>query len=247
VQTKAFGRFLNRAAHFDADLEVVDIVKRANDREMLHSPGCQFLFDDVSQTNHPTLATRHSSSKGRQIAINHLRATVYASYIKDLYEDAMAYFSELLNVAARNGIDPKRFVGEHKLEFDAVELLGAKSWGAVVRLVSDKLFRALENTRDTKKVVEKMNSKLGLCADRAKIRKALPYLMMRHVLVHSDGVVDEEFVVAYPEFGLTKCTKVELNINLARTARQAITELVKEFDRRAVAAGIIGASDCQPK
>lgn len=158
----------------------------------------------------------------------------------------MAYLADVLHLAAKHGIDPERFIGEHNVEFDAVELLNAKTWPVVVRLISDKLFRALENIRDTKKLLKRMDAKLGLEIDNSKIDAALPYFEIRHLLVHADGKVDARFAAAFPKFKLLPGSKVDLNVNLVRSARKAVFALLKEFDDKVIASGVVARADCSP-
>lgn len=243
MQSKAYRRFMNRAAHFDADIEMLDVIKRASERGAL-SVKSGVLFDDLHPQLHPRLASRQKGPQSRGLVVAHLRNTLYASYIKDLYEDAMAYFSDVLNAAARHGLDPSRLVGEQNLNFSANDLLQSGSWNSVVRMVSDSIFRSLENERKTRKLLEKIDSKLNLGVDKTKIDAAMPYFEMRHLLVHSDGIIDHAFCAAYPGFRETPGRRLALNIQRKRRARQAVETLIKEYDDRIVAAGVIAKSDC---
>jgi hypothetical protein len=115
MKTKAYVRFLNRVAHFDADMELADVVNIAKDAGKLHSDQAQHMFDDVNPARHPRLAERANSDGGRTIAVGHLKTTLYSSFLKDIYEDLYAYMQEILAEAARNGLDPNRLVGEHRV------------------------------------------------------------------------------------------------------------------------------------
>lgn len=107
MKTKSHSRFFNRAAHSDADIELVDILRFAVINNRLSTRGAPYLFDYVNPQMHPRLAARSISKRGREIAVSHLKATLCASFLKDIYEDAMQYFSEVLEAAARHGLDPK--------------------------------------------------------------------------------------------------------------------------------------------
>jgi hypothetical protein len=246
MMTKARARFLNRAAQFEADIELVDIFHIASARGIMHTPGGTALFADVHAQKHRRLATRPNSVHARTLAIAHLRATIASAFMKDLYEDAIAYFSEILEAATRNGLDANRLVGEHQTTFKANDLLSAGSWHNVVGMVSQSIFRSLENEKNTRKLLEKLSAKLDLSVDEAKIKAALPYFEMRHLLVHADGVVDQAFVTAFPGFSEVVDRKLALENARLHRARKAVTELIEEFDQKITAKGLVAKSDCQP-
>lgn len=72
------------------------------------------------------------------------------------------YLFEILEAAARHGLDPNRLIGEHKVSLEANDILAAGSWPNVIRLVSQSVFRRLEGERSTKSLLQKINAKLGL-------------------------------------------------------------------------------------
>lgn len=239
MKTKAYVRFLNRAAHFDADIELVDVVNLANIAGELHTHGSQFLFNHIAPDKHPRLANRADNDHNRLIAITHLKATLGSAFIKDIYEDLYAYLREILTAAAENGLDPNRLIGEHKLTIEGNDLLRAGTWQAVVQMVADGVFRRLENLQDTKKLVDKLNEKLNLGVAPAKITAALPYLEMRHLLVHNDGLADAVFCERFPDFGATVGERLSLEYTVLDEARTAITALVMEFDANVVQNNVV--------
>lgn len=246
MKTKAYVTFLNRVAHYDADLELVDVLKGIVRAGQLHNPDSEFLFDQVDGDRHPTLARRTPTDNGRTIAINHLRATVYSSYLKDLYEDVTAYLRSILRCAMENGLDPGRLIGEHEIKLKANRVLSTGNWDTLIGLVSSSVFRLLENERDTKGLLEKMSKKLNMEVDEDKISAALPFLEWRHFLVHADGVADEKFCQAYPTFRVKPGNRIPLRWARIQTARSAVMALIEEFDMKVVQHGVVSASQMQP-
>lgn len=245
MKTKYLLRYLNRSAHFDADLELIDVLAAAVKAKRLQQKGGK-IFDFVDAAKHPRLGARQDSDNSRRLAITHLKTTVHAAFIKDLYEDAMHYFRDLLQGAASAGLSPDRLVGEHKVEFTANEILGAGSWEGVIHQVSGSLFRALENLRSTEKLLKAMDAKLGLGVDQKVVAAALPYIELRHLLVHSDGVPDKAFCKRYKGMGAVAGKKIALNYQLVAGAKRAIDALVAEYDARAVAVSVCPKGDLQP-
>ncbi|MCX6898471.1 MAG: hypothetical protein NT105_07205 [Verrucomicrobia bacterium] len=246
MKTKFLVRFLNRAAHFEADIELADVLKIAITQGALSSRGAAHIFDAVDPHLHPRLAARGKTPNNRELAANHLKATLCASYIKDIYEDMVQYMAELLEAAARKGIDPNRLIGEHKVEFEANDILTAGTWNNVVKLVSKSVFRKLENEKSTKSLLQKMNTKLNLGVRQATIDAALPYLEIRHLLIHADGKADQAFCDSFPAFGATVDQKIQLDHDVLQKARVAITNLIHEFDQRVVASNVVNANELQP-
>lgn len=246
MKSKAYVRFLNRAARFKVDLELLDVVGLAVTAGQLVDPQSKMLFGNVDPQKHSGLAGYKSTAHNRKLVVAHLKATLRAAYIKDLYEDFYAYLLELVTAAARAGLQPGRLIGEHKFELDANVVLACTTWDGVIKLVSDSLFRQLEQQQSTPKLLTAIDKKLGLKVDPKLLKAALPYLELRHLLVHSDGVADAKFCKDYPGFKVTPGDTIRLSHAITTAAREAITKLAETYDSRAVKASILGKDDMQP-
>lgn len=246
MKTKIFVRFLNRAAHFDADIELVDVFALAVRNGAMASANGAQLFEGVDPRKHPRLANRQVSEHNRKLAATHLKRTLNAAFIKDLHEDVSSYFTDLLAAAARSGLSPDRLIGEHKMSLDANDLLRCQSWDAVVQLVSRQLFRRLEDEKSTIKLLTAVDKKLDLGVDATLRDEALPYLELRHVLVHADGIADEAFCRRYPSLTAVAGEKVELNSKLVMVAREKVVAMVRNYDECAVAKLGLPKEDLQP-
>ena len=246
MKTKAHVRFFSRAAHLDTDIEMADVLKISIAQGALNANGGQFIFDAVNAQQHPRLAARANTSPSRQLVANHLKATLCEAFLKNIYEDLVQYFSEVLKAAAKNGLDPNRLIGEHKVSFEANDVLAAGSWLSVVELVASQVFRKLENERSTKNLITKMNVKLNLGVKQATINAALPFLEVRHLLVHSEGKADAVFCNSFPTFGVVRGEKIKLDYTLLQKARVAITNLVNEFDQKIISKNVVAANETQP-
>lgn len=246
MKTKHLVKFLNRAAHLDADIELADVLAIASKGGALYTAGSPHMFDAVVPAQHPRLAARTNNSYNRKMAIRHLKASLCASFLKEAYEDVTAYMQDILEAAARNGLDPNRLIGEHKVSFEANDILRARNWHAVVHLVAKSVFRKIENEKSTKNLLKSMNEKLNLGVPQAKIDDALPFLELRHLLVHADGIADESFCTSFPSFGASAGTKIKLDFSVVQSARKALLELVQQFDEKVIACNVVAATDIQP-
>lgn len=247
MKTKAHVRFFSRAAHLDTDIEMADVLKIAIGQGALNANGGQLIFDAVNISQHPRLAARASTTNSRKLVATHLRATLCEAFIKNIFEDLVQYFSEILRAAAKNGLDPNRLIGEHKVSLEANQVLLAGNWNAVIDMVSQSVFRKLENERSTKNLINKMNTKLDLGVRQSTIDSALPLLEIRHLLVHFEGKADKIFCNTFPAFGgATVGKKIKLNYTLLQEARTAISNMVNEFDQKIVSKSIVASNEIQP-
>lgn len=242
--TKARLKFLNRAARFDGDIEFVDVIYSAVLHGDLTPPADHPLFLHVEAATHPRLSTQKISEGNRNHVAGHLRKSVYASYVKDLYEDFSEYLAEIVNVA-RKGFTPRRIAAGHKVTLDANEILDCGSWEGVLDLVTESVFDRLGSMSNTQRITQLLDDVLGLNLDEAIVSAAQPYVELRHLLVHADGVATPEFCSNFPGFRAYENETVKLTSSTVREARAAVTALVEHIDARAIAAGLVVADDMQ--
>ena len=242
MKTKSLVRYLNRTAQFDADLELTDIFSQPRYWGRLTNAA---LFPGIDSRKHIRLAKRKATKHSRELACKHLNITIRSAYIKDIYEELTHYLSDLIRCCAKRNLDPDRLIGDHKFQIDANTLLSLGSWENVLRRVADDLFRKLENERSTIKLITAVDAKLNLKLDNSIVEAAMPYLDMRHVLVHRDGIVDAEFAARHPQIGLSAGQEFSLQFSQIADARNAINALVTQIDERVVSNNLLLAEDLQ--
>lgn len=241
MPTKAYHRFAQRVDSYSADLELCDVIVR----KFLNQPNtAQTLAESLNSTNerHPNLGRRQNNRQSRMIVGRHLVRTLHTSFVKDLFEDFSEFLSTSLVRAAQRGIEPARFVGDVKLELNAADILKTGSWDAAVQLISDAVFRKLENERNTKDLIRRASVRLGLALDAQIIDAAMPYLDARHILVHRDGKSDELYRRDYPAIELDG-DRIQVNFGFASTARDRVTALVRHIDDQIIAADLVRRQD----
>lgn len=246
MKTKFLVKFLSNSAHLDTDLEFVDIIQMAVQNNRLNTSESTNIFDYIDQGKHKKLSIRTNSDHSRKLAANHLKTTVRAAFIKSLYETTTIYFQDILKAATKKGLDIDRLIGEHSINISSKELIKIGSFEKIIERISSSIFRQLENEKSIKTLIEKMDKKLGLNIGDEIIHAALPYLEVRHRLVHGQGKADKEFCEKYPFIGAEEDKTIELEYTLIDNARKAITTLVKEFDKKIVANGLVETTELQP-
>lgn len=221
----------NKMLHYNADLELVDILCTSIDADALTPADNGSLFLHIENQKHPILSTWRICQENRSMAIYHLRQTVYGSYIKDMYEEFTHFLKNTIIEAVANlKTNPDRLIGEHKVSISAKEILNLDSKQAVNEKIVDSLFQTMEAERSTIKLIKSTCNKLGLEISEDLINGALPYLELRHKLVHADGKLDAEFRSLYPFIRHTNKNYVDLRYSLIKEARSNVNNLVIAID-----------------
>lgn len=228
MKSKGYLRFYNRLVYFDVDLEMVDVLLR--NRNLL--AGKSQIFKCISPTDHPNLYSHINTPAARRRIIQHLRKTIYISFIKDLYEEVTEYFRYILKQGAKSIPEKGRLVGNIKLTLNANEILSANSHDEIIESVTNKLFQELENQRSTTQLIKQISSKLGLDICESLQTEAMPYLLLRHIFVHSDGKPDRDFKASYGSmFSLDNKGRISLQKQHLNEAKSKVDALITAFDQ----------------
>ena len=244
MRSKALVRFLNRAACVDDDLEFVSVVSHAVRNGDLTPDDAGRVFNHVDRAEHPRLSKAQVSADSRERVVGHLRQTLYAAHIKDLYEDCVEYLDSVAASIVRKGVSPSALRGEYKYQLTAATILECGSWDATLQAVADGLGERLK-AMGTHKTVEFLDKRIGLGLDESLVEFAFRYLDLRHLLVHEDGRANQRFCDSHSGFLATPGRTIKLDSTIARDARRGITDLVKHVDERAVGMDVLSAADLQ--
>lgn len=243
-KSKGFLRFNNRTLYFRADCEFADILDK--NIELLAGDG-EDVLKNIAPIKHATYKSTYKNTPfARKLFVNHFQYTLYSSFIKELYEETTEYFRYILIQGAKNTTNVNRIVGEHKTNFDANSLLSTSTHEEVIQLVIENIFQQLENERSTVDLINKIKRKLGLTISDNIVNEALPYLLLRHILVHSDGKPNKEFTDKYQTFIINKKGRCELSLRLVSDAHKKILLLIKEFDKGMILNNFFLNDELQP-
>lgn len=245
VRSKAYHSFEQKLSYFDDDIELVDVLRRSVLSGDLTDPASANVLKHVDPARHTHIARRQNADGSRTLVVNHLRATVYSSYVKDVYEEVTQYLRTILAQSSKNGFNSGRLIGEHSFKVEAKTILDLGSWDKVCQMVAESVFQSLEAERSTLRLLEKMASKLALTIPTPLINAALPYLEVRHFLVHTDGKVSQEYMDAYPQIQ-TQDGYIALSYTFISNLRESVKSLIAEYDREVIARDLLRAEDTQP-
>ena len=241
-RTSAYHAFDQKLIYFHDDIELVDILNKSV--KALQNPNNKRLFSGLNENIHTHMKRRSNSHKNREIVLKHLKSTVYSSYVKDVYEEVALYFKRILtevtiSVHDRKLPNKEEFLNEildnYKVNVLAKDIFMQKNWEGVVSYIISLIFQSLENERSTKALIMKINKRLKLDIDEETIDNAMPYLDIRHLLVHTDGVASEEFMKRFPKILIIKETnKVKIDLPLLLNMEKHVKEMVQEFDKKII-------------
>jgi hypothetical protein len=246
MTSKAYHAFKQKMSYFDDDIELIDVLRTAVISGDLTDPTTNYLMRHVDPKRHSHIRRRRNTDGSRENTINHLRQSVYTSYLKDMYEEVTEYLRLVLEQAARNGLNAGRVVGEHTFKMDAKAILELGSWDNVCKTLAESIFQNLEAERSTLNLLRKIPNKLGLDISENLINDALTYLEVRHALVHTDGRLSPDFVARYPVIQRKSNGCVDLSFTLINKARTKIKALMEAYDAEVVAKNLLSADDLQP-
>jgi hypothetical protein len=208
---------------------MMDVIRTSVLHGQLSSADSKFVLSGVVKEKHAHLSRRGNSEGSRQNTINHLRASVYSSFVKDLYEEVTDYLKLILLQASKNSFETNRIIGEHGFKIDAKNILSLGGWAEVCRFITEAVFQALESERSTLGLLNKMCTKLGLNVEGKYFDAALPYLEVRHLLVHADGRLSAEYRAKYPHIKANNGVVV-LDYGFIVAAYKSVLALVQAFD-----------------
>lgn len=235
MRTKPYQRFISRVAEYESDIELSDVLITAFISKLKNTD--VNIATHLGQDNalYPKLASRTNTHKSRQIVGRHLLKTLYASFIKDLYEDFSEFIQDTIKCAALKGVDYPRLLSGSSVDMKMADVLKTGSWDALLAKMSENIFRSLENERSTTKLLEKFNNKLDLKIDQLFIDAAMPYFEARHIIVHRDGRADDTYKAAYPTIRLDQNGRIKLDFPFITEARTRVCELARHINERVLA------------
>lgn len=241
MKSKGYQRFKNRIQYFTVDKELIDVIRL--NQEVI--AGDTYIFNRASTTAHPQLCKHSNTTDTRNKVISHIRNTLYVSFVKEQYEEVTEYFRYILIQGAIAYPDKKRLLGEHKISIDANSIL-TNTYDKIVEMIGNDIFQQLENEKSTVALITKIIKKLNLNVETDVIEDAMPYLLIRHIFVHSDGKPNDDFKNKYPQIKLNTKGRISLTKTFLENARIKVDKLLQAFDADMIAKGYFPASELQP-
>lgn len=241
-KTKAYQAFTAKINYFYYDIEFIDVIKRTKPNDC--------IFKNIKARNHPLLSNRNNTSDvGKRQIINHLENTIYASFVKDVYEEVMLYFRAIIQYVIECGvIKPEVIMAADKMEITYKDVLKKGSWNKIIEFIAKNLVRKIEKRKDTSRILTEIPKRIGIEIPKDKIDEVLPFLEVRHLLVHNDGKRDDNFKSKYPDMFVSKQRdKINIDFAFIKNFKEKITNLIELYDRELVLNQLVPQKYIQPK
>mgnify|MGYP000567039391 CR=1 FL=1 len=150
----------------------------------------------------------------------------FANYVTNIIEEFVRTDPmPLLNSIAGNK--------DNTLPFD--DILKAGSFDVVIKEMSKKIYRRLENERSTPTLLNKIISYTKIDIDEDLKNKALIYLQIRHSIIHDESKADNVFKEMNNGLvTIKKGDKIALNYDLTNNAITTIFNFCKSIDNKLI-------------
>ena len=197
-----------------------------------------FEFQKKSK-RYPLLSSKDNTEKRKETAY-HLRRTIYSSYIKDLYEEVCLYLVRTMEIIVsgnKNNFEISRVLGGSKVTITPKQIIEMGTYEQIVQFMMKQLFQIMESVQKENEgkvelnIIKQYKNKFKLSINQNYIDNAMPFLKLRHVLVHSDGVPEESFIKEFPQFKPPKDKRrIQLTHEIIKEAYDNITKLIQVID-----------------
>ena len=220
-----------------SDVELIDSLCSRKAIEKLITDGIQDKYKYLQQDS------RLKDVESAYSPVQHLKGFMYASLIKQFHDYVMEYFRTVLALIAKN---PNKGTVLLQLRsacngkgckspdfsFSEEEILNASDVFQLKELFAKRILRGLEQKRDSLDLIQALYKMLGKSITKA-VDDAMPYLEMRHLLVHNGGKYDQKFVDKYGEHfeGVKNGAGIILNFEKMKSAAKRLRALVREVDK----------------
>lgn len=164
----------------------------------------------------------------------------YRAAIIGLYSMWTDYMREILALLYET--NPHQVAAKAPGEIKITEIINLGDYDLIKRKIIDDVFRALENERSTKKLLEKIIKHTNIGVAGATKTNALAHLEMRHLFIHNSGIADGAYVHLYGTVVPSKeGWKLPTRFFVVENAYKSVLALCQEVDQLLLAGNYIVA------
>lgn len=156
---------------------------------------------------------------------------MFASYMKDILKEMYI-------------LKPKSITNKSHKEVSFTKLSEFHSIDEVVNYMIDEIFRDFENERSTPKLVKKIIGHTGISIPNAVTNEAMMYLLMRHLIIHNNSKVDQDYYDKYhKELSITKGGAVPTTYDNLQKALNSVRTYLQMIDEELINKGFINSRE----
>jgi hypothetical protein len=230
-ETKTHQRFRSRAEQLEMYLEAMDAAARITFNMLGHKEhegkdvddALPIKCDNYTRLNHPV------SHRAR--IYNYCRSKNTLSAIVEVF----GYFSEYMRDILKEiyETNPMAVVGKSnkQLNFTFADIAKFVTLQELHTKMVEDVFRSIENERSTIKLIDRILKDTGANISAADKDSVLPYLELRHLIIHNNSKIDQAFEDKYGAlFSVKSGDKVPSKFTVADTAIEKIATFIKKVD-----------------
>ena len=241
-ETKTHQRFRSRAEQLEMYLEAMDAAARVTYNMLGHKEhegknvddALPIKCDNYTRLNHPV--------SHRSRVYNYCRSKNTLSAIVEVF----GFFSEYMRDVLKEIYitNPMAVVGKSnkQLNLTFVDISKFVTLNELHTKMVDDVFRSIENERSTIKLIDRILKDTGANISSADKEAVLPYLELRHLIIHNNSKIDRAFEDKYGAlFSLKAGDKVPSKFNVADTAIEKIIPFIKKVDSEFIRLSLVSA------
>ncbi|WP_287124316.1 hypothetical protein [Chromohalobacter sp.] len=239
-ESKTHQRFRSRAEGLEMYLEAMDAAARMafNYLGQKKNQGKDIATalpincNNYSRLNHP--------SSHRSRVYNFCRSKNTLSAIVEIF----SYFSEYMRGILKEMYEhnPMLVVGKSNkpLNLTFAEISKFNHLSEIQEKMVEDVFRSIENERSTVKLIDKIISDTGANVSNADKQCVLPYLEMRHLIIHNHSKIDQAFEAKYGhQFSVRAGEKLPSKFEIADKAIEEVSLFLRKLDGELVRLGMV--------
>ncbi len=231
AESRTHQRFRSRAQNLEMYLEAMDAAARVTSNLLGHAQNIKKNIDEALPIDCSNYSRLNHPAKKRARIYNYCRAKNSHSAIVEIYGYFSEYMRDILKEIYQK--DPMQVVGKSQklLNMTFADLAKLNSLSDLHERMVEDVFRSLENERSTIKLIDKILAGTGVNLSDADKSLVLPYLEMRHLIIHNNGKVDSEFEGKYGAALKMKAgEKVPSVFPNAEAAIKSVRVFIKKID-----------------
>jgi hypothetical protein len=231
AESKTHQRFRGRSEQLEMYLEAMDAAARVTSNLLGHASSANKDIDQALPINCSNYSRLNHPSNTHLRVYNYCRSKNVQSAIIELY----GYFSEYLRDILHEIYlkDPMHVVGKSAkmLNLPFSDLAKISSVQELQSKMVEDVFRSLENERSTIKLIDRILDGTKAQISQAEKSAVLPYLEMRHLIIHNNGLIDSEFEGKYgKKLRLKSGMKIPTVFSNADAAIKEVRKFIGKID-----------------
>lgn len=247
AESKTHQRFRSKAQYLEMYLEAMDAAARVTSNLLGHVENIEKNIDEALPINCSKYSRLNHPTKDRARIYNYCRAKNSHSAIVEIYGYFSEYMRDILKEIYKK--NPMHVVRKSQklLNMTFADLAKFNTLSDLHEKMVDDVFRSLENERSTMKLIEKILSGTGVNISASDKKSVLPYLEMRHLIIHNNGKIDTEFEGKYgATLNVKAGEKVPTVFRNAEAAIKSVRAFMKKIDNELVRMKLVTPNIVKP-